>query len=45
LGVLYVDLRCLDEAEKVYFRALMGYEKALGQEAVKTYTGIKRSSE
>jgi hypothetical protein len=32
-----VDLGRLDEAEKMCLRALMGYKKALGQEAVRTY--------
>ncbi|OCK73609.1 hypothetical protein K432DRAFT_312428, partial [Lepidopterella palustris CBS 459.81] len=35
LGNLYADLGRLDEAEKMYQRALTGYEKALGQKAVK----------
>lgn len=37
LGSLYMDLGKLDEAEKMYLRALQGYEKALGQQAAKTY--------
>jgi tetratricopeptide (TPR) repeat protein len=37
LGILYKSLGRLDEAEKMYLRALLGYKKALGQEAVKKY--------
>lgn len=37
LGLLYADHGKLDEAEKMYQRALQGYEKALGCERVKTY--------
>jgi hypothetical protein len=32
LGVLYKDLGRLDEAEKMYQRALSGFEKRLGYE-------------
>ena len=37
LGYLYADQGKLDEAEKMYERALVGYEKALGSEQVATY--------
>jgi len=37
LGTLYADLGRLDEAEKIYQRAIQGYEKALGHDPVKTY--------
>jgi Tetratricopeptide repeat len=37
LGVLYADQGKLDEAEKMYRRALQGYEKALGLENVARY--------
>jgi tetratricopeptide (TPR) repeat protein len=37
LGLLYKSLGRLDEAEEMYQRALEGYEKALGTEAVKKY--------
>jgi hypothetical protein len=37
LGILYAGLGRFDEAEKIYLRALMGYEKVFGQKAVKTY--------
>jgi tetratricopeptide (TPR) repeat protein len=36
LGLLYVDQGKLDEAEKMYMRALKGYEKALGAEHIST---------
>src|SRR5882762_3106156 len=37
LGLLYKSQGKLDEAEKMYQRALQGYEKALGLENVTTY--------
>jgi tetratricopeptide (TPR) repeat protein len=37
LGFLYANQGKLDEAEKMYQRALQGYEKALGAENVTTY--------
>ena len=37
LGLLYVDQGKLDEAEKMYQRALQGYEKAVGLENVARY--------
>ncbi|KAN0070367.1 TPR-like protein [Elaphomyces granulatus] len=37
LGVLYADQGKLDEAEKMYQRALQGYEEALGLETVARY--------
>ena len=37
LGLLYASQGRLDEAEKMYLRALAGYEKALGMEAVNKY--------
>jgi tetratricopeptide (TPR) repeat protein len=37
LGVLYTDQGKLDEAEKMYQRALQGFEKALGVDNVTTY--------
>jgi hypothetical protein len=37
LGVLYADQGKLDKAEKMYQRALQGYEKALGADNVTTY--------
>ena len=36
LGLLYADLGRLEEAEVMYQRALKGYEKALGREAVRS---------
>jgi tetratricopeptide (TPR) repeat protein len=36
LGLLYADLGRLDEAEKMYQRALQGYEKAWGPEHTST---------
>ena len=45
LGLLYADLGQLDEAEKMYLRALTGYEKALGQKAVKTYIPALNTAE
>lgn len=43
LGVLYADHGKLD-AEKLYQRALQGYEKPLGHELVKTYTPALNAS-
>ncbi|KAI9854868.1 MAG: hypothetical protein M1813_000644, partial [Trichoglossum hirsutum] len=37
LGLLYMDQGKLDEAEKMYQRALQGYEKALGPVLIMTY--------
>jgi Tfp pilus assembly protein PilF len=37
LGLLYAGLGRFDEAEKMYRRALQGYEKVMGHEAVKTH--------
>jgi hypothetical protein len=37
LGLLYTDQGRLDEAEKMYQRALQGYEKALGLKTVARY--------
>ena len=37
IGSLYSDQGKLDEAEKMYIRALKGYKDALGLELVKTY--------
>jgi tetratricopeptide (TPR) repeat protein len=45
LGALYKSLGRLDEAEKMYFRALQGYTKSLGQEAVKTYIPALNTTE
>ena len=36
MGLLYADLGRLDEAEKMYQRALQGYEKAWGPEHTST---------
>ena len=36
LGVLYSDQGKLDEAEKMYMRALQGYEEALGAKHTST---------
>jgi len=37
LGLLYADWGKLAEAEKMYHRALQGYEKALGADSATTY--------
>lgn len=37
LGLLYKSLERLDEAEKIYQRALAGYTEAFGKETVKKY--------
>jgi tetratricopeptide (TPR) repeat protein len=37
LGLLYADQGKLGEAEKMYMRALQGYEEALGPETVERY--------
>ncbi len=38
LGLLYADQSKLAEAEKMYIRALQGYEEALGLELVPSYS-------
>ena len=40
LGLLYVDKGKLDEAEKMYQRALQGYEKACGPDHTSTLTTV-----
>ena len=40
LGLLYADQGKLDEAEKMYQRALQGYEKALGTEHTSTLNTV-----
>ena len=40
LGLLYADLGRLDEAEKMYRRALQGYEKARGPEHTSTLNTV-----
>jgi tetratricopeptide (TPR) repeat protein len=40
LGRPLASLERLDEAEKIYLQALLGYKKALGQEAVKKYITV-----
>jgi tetratricopeptide (TPR) repeat protein len=43
LGVLYADLGRLDEAEKMYQRALGGFEKRLGYEHERCHSVRERS--
>ena len=45
LGDMFSDLGRLDEAEKMYQRALQGYEKTLGLETVKTYVPALNTTE